>query len=148
MGHTRKRQMFGELENKTLASVNMEKPSEITIVFNDNGDCEWESTLKRVWGRKEVERHIFRIREGGELRWLECGKDLGKEIREGVKFLVPISKDGESKFDTVKELRLGIIQRGDGQTSLTIPIEIIEHRVPRSFAQRALDRVRDFFLGD
>ena len=74
--------------------------------------------IKRIWGRKSVDRHIFRIEsENGTHSWFECNEQLATDILNNIETFVI-----ENHVDRKKLNKLDIIvsRMADGKDIVTI----------------------------
>lgn len=68
---------MAQVDKKILFKMPVHPDTEITLLL----DKDWHYKIARIWNRKKIERHIFRIKdEKHGSRWYECGPDLAKEI--------------------------------------------------------------------
>jgi len=68
---------MASIEKQTIFEIPMKEVADITILFNGS----WHQTITRVWGRKkEINRHVFKIKEDDGWRWFECGDEMGEKI--------------------------------------------------------------------
>ena len=76
---------WAHLENETLARMPIREKPEITLLFGEG----WHTQVKRIWGRKTVQRNLFRIEgENGEPRWFECNDQLAAHILASVELFI------------------------------------------------------------
>jgi hypothetical protein len=98
-----KREEMGmaQLENKTIARMPIREKPEITLLLGDD----WHTPIKRIWGRKTVQRNLFRIEgENGEPRWFECDDQLAANILANIELFIMknhINREKLKKLDVV-----------------------------------------------
>jgi hypothetical protein len=99
---------MADIQNQMLARLPTGQVSRLTLALDKDG---WNLETKRLFGRKEVERRLFRAKGGsGEMTWFECGPALADSIVEKVdQFIANMDVD----ISKLKELDIEVVRYGD-----------------------------------
>lgn len=129
---------MADIQNQMLARLPTGQVSRLTLVF-DRGN--WNLAMKRLFGRKEVERRCFLAKSGsGETTWFECGPLLADSIVEKIDQFVA---DANVDASRLKELDIEIIRQG-GRHGVVVVSK--PNGVPkRGFWTRMIARVKSVF---
>lgn len=129
---------MADIQNQMLARLPTGQVSRLTLVFDRNN---WNLAMKRLFGRKEVERRRFLAKcESGETTWFECGPLLADSIIEKIDQFVADPNVDASKL---KELDIDIIRQGGSHGVVVVSKP---NAAPRpGFWARMVARVKSVF---
>jgi hypothetical protein len=100
---------MAQLENQTIARMPVKENPRITLLLGGN----WHSQITRTWGRKRVERHIFRtIGEDGAPKWFECNEQLAANILANIELFIVKNRIDRKKLE---KLTMTISRANNGE---------------------------------
>lgn len=115
---------MAQLENQTIARMPVRKTPRIRLLFHED----WHAQITRMWGRKLVERHIFRIEsDDGTSGWFECNEQLAANILANIELFIVKNRIDRKKLEKLTM----VINRSDNGESTATVCEDGDDRAPR-----------------
>jgi hypothetical protein len=99
---------MADLRKQAIAVLPMKQEAHLKLSYSGG----WYIPVKRIWGKKEKERYLFRLYNPEREEWFECGPKLAKDIVEEVASIVDQHKVNISKTESIG---IDIIKNGDGR---------------------------------
>jgi len=120
----KKEETMAQLENQTIARMPVRETSRIRLLLNGN----WHTEIDRMWGRKRVKRHIFRIEStDGTHTWFECNEQLAANILANIELFIVKNRVDRKKLEKLTM----VISRSDNGEGMATVCEDSNDRVPR-----------------
>ncbi len=126
---------MADLEKQAIAVLPMKQMMELKLSYIDG----WNSSVKRIWGKKEVDRHTFNSKSGGTF---ECSEKLAKHILSEVDSVI-----SESRIDAseIEDVSINVFQKDKEYNVLINNMSINMDAAPYVKKPGNWDKVKTFF---
>ena len=105
------RKIMADIRKQAIAILPLSQEMNLKLAYNTN----WYVPVKRIWGKKEVERYLFRLYTHEREEWFECGPKLAGEIVEEIAAVVSQNNVNVAKL---KDIDISIVNGVEGRKIL------------------------------
>lgn len=131
--------MMANIDKQEIARLPIKQRSNFTFEFSEDG---WYIPTKRIWNKKEMDRICFKIIEGEQENWFECGTKLAAKIQKTVD---EILRRDAIDLAKVEHLDISIVRDGTDEPKVFVNIKKLPKRPKLSKWDKIWLSIRDIF---